>query len=236
MNYATDIFVILLIAAFVGQGVARGLVMTVGKLAAFAGGFIGAHMGALWLSPVIAGRLILPWLSERIVSSSSYNPVNDMVSGLSEAGLSAEEQLMQVLEGAGLPRFSISKGWGILIDRMTGTGTNIIETAEKLVAERLAYVLAFILIFLIIQLTCLIVFSNIDGIKNLPVAGLVNKLGGGAVGFIMGSLFVWGIMAVMMLFIPAATDPGGPLSPEVLDKTWAAKEIFNYVNSFIKIR
>lgn len=236
MNYVVDIIVILLVASFAGKGAARGLVMTVGKLVTLVGGFACAHLCARQLKSVISSRLILPWVSGRITSAaeSSYNPVDDILEGVSSMGFGVEEQLMDLLESVGLPRFSLHSGWGTLIDRLTGTGTNILETASEVVSERIAYVLVFCILFLGIQLVALTVFSNIDGLKNLPLVGTVNRLGGAAAGFLTGCAAVWGIMLMIMLFIPAMTENGGPLSPQVLDHTWAAKWIYNLASGFLQ--
>lgn len=119
-----------------------------------------------------------------------------------------ERQVVEVLKSIGIPEFSFSRGWGTLIDRLTGTGGNIMETASRLVAERISYVLVFILLFLVIELAMMILFTSIDGLKNLPVAGLVNKLGGAAAGLVIGGLVLWGLMTALTLFIPAVTEAG----------------------------
>ena len=152
---------------------------------------------------------------------------------LAAAGVEGERVLMDLLESMGFPRFSISRGWGTLIDRLTGTGTNIMETARNLVAQRIAYVLLFIILFLGIQLVMMILFTSMDGLKNLPIAGLANKLGGGALGLVTGGIAVWGIMTLLILFVPAVTEPGGILSPEVLDRTKVAKEVFEMARKFL---
>ena len=217
MNYAVDIVTVLVLAAFAGRGAARGLILTVGKLVTLAGGFLGAHLGAFYLKGMVAARFILPWIGERM-----------------EAGAEVEQQVVEVLKSMGIPEFSFSRGWGTLIDRMTGTGTNIMETASRLVAERIAYVLVFILLFLVIQLSMMILFTSIDGLKNLPVAGLVNKLGGAAAGLVIGGLALWGLMTALTLFVPSATGRGGFLSPDVLGHTVVAKKVYHMVETFLQ--
>ncbi len=233
MNYVVDIVVVALLAAFAGRGVTRGLILSAGKLVTLAGGLVGAHLGAFYLKAPVAERIILPWLSASKGGAAENGPVEQIMGELAAAGVEGERVLMDLLESMGFPRFSISRGWGTLIDRLTGTGTNIMETARNLVAQRIAYVLLFIILFLGIQLVMMILFTSMDGIKNLPIAGLANKLGGGALGLVTGGIAVWGIMTLLILFVPAVTEPGGILSPEVLDRTKVAKEVFEMARKFL---
>lgn len=233
MNYVVDIVVVALLAAFAGRGVTRGLILSAGKLVTLAGGLMGAHLGAFYLKAPVAERIILPWLSTSTGGAAENGPVEQIMGELAAAGVEGERVLMDLLESMGFPRFSISRGWGTLIDRLTGTGTNIMETARNLVAQRIAYVLLFIILFLGIQLVMMILFTSMDGLKNLPIAGLANKLGGGALGLVTGGIAVWGIMTLLILFVPAVTEPGGILSPEVLDRTKVAKEVFEMARKFL---
>lgn len=233
MNYVVDIVVVALLAAFAGRGVTRGLILSAGKLVTLAGGLVGAHLGAFYLKAPVAERIILPWLSTSTGGAAENGPVEQIMGELAAAGVEGERVLMDLLESMGFPRFSISRGWGTLIDRLTGTGTNIMETARNLVAQRIAYVLLFIILFLGIQLVMMILFTSMDGLKNLPIAGLANKLGGGALGLVTGGIAVWGIMTLLILFVPAVTEPGGILSPEVLDRTKVAKKVFEMARKFL---
>lgn len=233
MNYVVDIVVVALLAAFAGRGVTRGLLLSAGKLVTLAGGLVGAHLGAFYLKAPVAERIILPWLSTSTGGAAENGPVEQIMGELAAAGVEGERVLMDLLESMGFPRFSISRGWGTLIDRLTGTGTNIMEMARNLVAQRIAYVLLFIILFLGIQLVMMILFTSMDGLKNLPIAGLANKLGGGALGLVTGGIAVWGIMTLLILFVPAVTEPGGILSPEVLDRTKVAKEVFEMARKFL---
>ena len=233
MNYVVDIVVVALLAAFAGRGVTRGLILSAGKLVTLAGGLVGAHLGAFYLKAPVAERIILPWLSTSTGGAAENGPVEQIMGELAAAGVEGERVLMDLLESMGFPRFSISRGWGTLIDRLTGTGTNIMEMARNLVAQRIAHVLLFIILFLGIQLVMMILFTSMDGLKNLPIAGLANKLGGGALGLVTGGIAVWGIMTLLILFVPAVTEPGGILSPEVLDRTKVAKEVFEMARKFL---
>lgn len=206
MNYMVDIAAVLVLAAFAGRGAARGLILTVGKLVTLVVGFLGAHLGAYYLKEPVAARVILPWIGERLEQSSQsgVNPAADVTSALGEAGMELERQVVEILKSIGIPEFSFSRGWGTLIDRLTGTGGNIMETASRLVAERIS------------------------------VAGLVNKLGGAAAGLVIGGLVLWGLMTALTLFIPAVTGAGGFLSPQVMDRTVVAKELYRMVESFLQ--
>ena len=118
-------------AAFAGRGAAQGLILTVGKLVTLGGGFLGAHRGAYYLKEPVAARGILPWIGERLEQSSQsgVNPAADVTSALGEAGMELERQVVEVLKSIGIPEFSFSRGWGTLIDRLTGTGGKIMAVS-----------------------------------------------------------------------------------------------------------
>lgn len=233
MKYIADIVTVLVLAAFAGKGVARGLVLTVGKMITLVCGYAGAHLGATFLKGPVADKLIMPWIGRQLEQSMQANPVSDMTSALTQSGAELERYVMKALQDMGLPAFSLSEGWGRLIDRMTGTGTNIMETAGRIVAGRVSYVLVFILLFLVIELVLMILFTSIDGLKNLPIAGLLNKVGGGILGLATGGLVLWGVMAALILFAPFIAGSGGPLGPEVMKDTVVAKEIFYMAEMFL---
>ena len=236
VNYIVDLCAVLVLAASAGRGVSRGLVLSVGKLVTLAGGFAGAHMGASYLKGKVAYKIILPWIGGEIEreAGSRVNPASDVAAALARAGSGMEDQLVQFMESLGIPGFSLSKGWGRLMDRMTGTGSSILESAAHVVAERIAYVLIFIILFLVIELVMTILFTSMDGLKNLPVAGLANKLGGGAVGLASGVLVLWAVVAVLTLFMPSVTGSGGWLGPEVMERTVVAKKILQMVKLFLE--
>ena len=127
MNDVVDIVVVALLAAFAGRGVTRGLILSAGKLVTLAGGLVGAHLGAFYLKAPVAERIILPWLSTSTGGAAENGPVEQIMGELAAAGVEGERVLMDLLESMGFPRFSISRGWGTLIDRLTGTGTHIME-------------------------------------------------------------------------------------------------------------
>lgn len=232
MGMVLDISVVLIMLAFAGTGARRGLVMTLEKIVAFVGGLIGAHVGATCLKGVIASKLVLPWLSERI-SGSGYNPSAEILNGVGEAGMQLEQELIRIMESAGIPGFSLSGIWGGLIDGLTGTGTNILDTAKNVVAVRISYVAVFIILFLAIQLAALIVFSSIDGLRHLPLLGTVNRLGGGAAGCLMGLGVVWILMMVIPMIFPKTALPGAPFSPEVLAGTRAAGKLYGILRGIL---
>lgn len=232
MGTVLDLSVVLIILAFVGTGARRGLIMTVERFVSFAGSLIGAHLGATFFKGILASKLILPWLSER-VSNSGYNPSAEILNGVGAAGGEIEQELMRILESAGIPGFSLSHIWGELIDGLTGTGTEILNTAETVVAERISYVMLFILLYLVIQLAALILFSSIDGLKHLPLLGTVNRLGGGAAGFLMGLTVVCILMAAIPMIFPKTAAPGAFLSRDVISGTHAARKVYGIVKTII---
>lgn len=232
MGNILDISVVLILLAFVGTGARRGLVMTLERFVSFAGGLIGAHIGASALKGMVSAKFILPWLSGQI-SDSGYNPSIEILNGVGESGKEIEQELMRMMESAGIPGFSLSGIWGGLIDSLTGTGTNILDTAKQVVAVRISYVILFIVLLIVIQLAALILFSSMDGLKHLPLLGTVNRIGGGAAGLLTGIGAVLLLMLVISVVYPQSARPGSFMSQEVLADTHVAGKLYRILNGIL---
>lgn len=232
MGKILDISVVLILLAFVGTGACKGLVMTLERSVSFVGGLIGAHIGASSLKGIVSSKFILPWLSEQ-TNDSGYNPSVEILNGVGEFGKEMEQELIRMMENAGIPGFSLSGLWGRMIDGLTGTGTNILDTEKHVVAERISYVIIFIILLIVIQLASLILFSSIDGLKHLPLLGWVNRVGGGAAGFLTGIGAVLLLMLLISVVYPKSAGPGAFMSPEVLADTHVAGKLYGIMNDIL---
>lgn len=213
-------FVILLTAA--GWGARKGLILAASRLISITAGYLGAWGAALALKKPVADLLFLPWISDVVNNSASaaYNPIEDLLGQLKTLGTGAEAEIMQNLQDLGLPAFSLTGGLGTILDKMTGTGADLLPLAANIIAERIAFVLLFILSFLVIQLILMIITTNINGLTTLPLASGINRICGAACGFLFGAFLISLTLWLIVTFFPGNTaGENGLLSPETLKES-----------------
>lgn len=227
MSILLDAIILITLLCTAGRGSRRGLIMSAAKLCSIAIGFFGAWGGALLLKGPIARTFFYPWVDQVLTSSGNaiYNPVEHALSQAVSMGESAWQPLADSLKAAGLPSFSITRGFGLLLDKMTGTGQDILSASATIISERLAFVLLFVLIFFILQLLIFIIFHSINGLTSLPFVGGLNHLGGGLCGLLTGAFLLLLVMWLAETFIPGITGPGGLLS----DQTISASHLAPYL-------
>lgn len=102
------------------------------------------------------------------------------------------------------------------------------ETAAGAIGEIVLNIICFLVLFILIRLLIRIFVKVFDLITRLPVISGLNQLGGAAVGFLEGVIYVWIAMAI------ATLTPTLQLSELILSQT-AANEFlaFIYQNNLI---
>lgn len=217
-GFIIDIGLLLILLMAAGAGAKRGLIRTAAKLVSLTAGYIGARGAALVLSKPVGNRFFLPWVSDSIAKAAaeSYNPVNDVLNQASDLGAEAEAAVMEALSGLGFPAFSISGVFGTLLDRVTGTGRDVLSAAAEVISQRMAFVLIFIVTFLIIQLAVFFVSGCMEGLTSLPLMGPVNRIGGALCGALLASFIALALLWVLGTFFPSLTVNHGILSEEAL--------------------
>lgn len=217
-----DGIMLIILLTFAGWGARKGLILAASRLISIAAGYLGAWFAALTLKKPIADKFFLPWITDLVNNSASaaYNPVEELLSQLKVMGAGAEADIMRELHDLGIPAFSLTGGFGRLLDKLTGTGTELLPAAANIISDRIAFVLLFIISFLIIQLVLLIITTNINGLTALPLASGINRICGAACGFLFGTFIVCLSLWLITTFIPGtAADASGFLSPEALKES-----------------
>lgn len=217
-GFIIDLCLMLILLMAAGAGARRGLIMTASKLVSLTAGYIGAWRAALALSKPIGNRFFLPWVNDSIIKAAaeSYNPVNDVLNQAADLGAGAEATVMEALSGLGLPAFSISGVFGTLLDKVTGTGRDVLSAAAEIISQRIAFVLIFIVAFIIIQLAVLFASGCIEGLTSLPLMGPVNRIGGALCGALLAAFIALALLWVLGTFFPSLTADHGILSEEAL--------------------
>lgn len=214
-----DLCILLILLMAAGGGAKRGLIKTAAKLVSMAAGYAVAWGAALALSKPLGNRFFLPWVNDSIAKAMEgrYDPVNEALNQMTVLGADAETAVMNALNELGLPAFSISDIFGTLLDKVTGTGRNVLNAAAEIISQRIAFVLIFIVTFLVIQLAVLFISDSIEGLTSLPLMTPVNRIGGAVCGALFASFIVLALLWVLGTFFPSLTADNGILSEEALN-------------------
>ncbi len=181
-----DILVLILLAGGALFGFRRGFVR------AFVGTFsiVISLVLALLLYPVVSG-----WLEDSNLPGYVSSYVAQMMG--EQADPSAEADDAQATEPPedvlGLPSNigeSIAKGADAAMDAVTnGIAASVSELAVNL--------LAILVVFLIVRVGLAVVTALLDGLFQLPVLSLVNRLAGGVFGLASGLLITYVLLGLL---------------------------------------
>ena len=225
---AIDIVLVLLVAWKLLQGRRDGMVRKLGGLAALVGALIAGN----FVSRNYAGLVSERWLAPAL--EKWFNHIRESL-GLEDL----LENLTEVLNGVSLPQFlkihvteQVTEQMGAASQR---AGVAVGE-ASQLVAQRLAGWLLFLIAAVLAYAVVKLIFDGVLDplIRKLPIVGTVNALLGAVLGALLGV-----VMAVLLLWLayhlaPSLSQPGGPLSPEGVEKSYVTKLCFHTFPNLFK--
>lgn len=175
-----DIVVIAIVVLFLLYGIRTGLIR------------MALRMGSTLLS------ILLAWLLYPVVSKILSAFFFDSVSAMIQHNY-IEPNMSGMLDGAAaLPEF--------LQNFLQPSAEAAAQSAAQVMAGSLAglilNVAAFLLVFLLGRLIFLILTRILDILTRLPIIKQCNKLGGGILGALEGSLAVYMLLALVFLIAP----------------------------------
>lgn len=201
-----DIAIILIIALFTVIGLFKGFMKQVLSVANWLVSLVGSF---LLLKPVAAV------LGKTALSTSINNKVANWISTKGDifsqplVTEQAGEQIAQGISELGLPKFIAEaiSGW------FKVSGTEGEKTLADVLAPAIGNIILTVIAFIALFIVLLIIFKIISGMLNNIVdngiLGALNKLLGGALGFIKGAVLVSIVMLLLSALsgvIPALND------------------------------
>lgn len=230
LHMILDIGLVVMLLAFIGYGVKKGLVMMISKAVSVVGGMLGAKLIATFLKVPVAKLFFLSWIEEAIETSekAAFNPITEMIKNGVTSLKEIEGYLMNAAQEAGLPTFSVSNVAQDINEKLNANGIDLLDASAQAISERIAFILVFVVSFLLIQLVVLIVFTNIDALKEVVVVHLVNQIGGGVLGFLCGGFLLALVLWLLEGIFPSLTADGALLSEAVL----AESKLVSLLNRF----
>ncbi len=217
---AVDVVLVLVVLWKLLQGRRDGVVKKLGGLAALVGALIAGNFVSSRYAAPAAEKWLGPALDKWFQHVRQTLGLEDLL-----------ENLAEILEGVSLPQFlkvnvvqQVTERLGIA-SRSVGVA---VGEASQVVAQRLAGWLLFLVAAILGYALVKLIFDGILDplIRKLPLVGAVNALLGAALGALLGA-----IMAVLLLWlafhlVPALSEPGGPLSPGSVERSYVTKFCF----------
>ena len=202
------------------QGRSDGVVRKLGGLAALVAALFAGNFASRHFSGMVAEKWLAPALEKWFDHIRESLGLEDLL-----------ENLADILEGVSLPQF-LKINVAEQVTEQVGAATErvgvAVEEASMVVAQRLAGWLLFLLAAVLAYAIVKLIFDGVldPVIRKLPIVGTVNALLGAILGAVLGA-----IMAILLLWLayqllPGLSQPGGPLSPESVERSFLTKLCF----------
>lgn len=196
MNWS-DYFILIVIVILGLVGLARGLILSVFKIASF---FISIIL-AVKLYPKAADILSKTPLYANIKESILNNLMNRYDAALPVSGQEPGGALGLTVDKLALPEF-IKKG---LIEKIPSPSEivdipGILSGISDEITKVIISILSLVLLFILIRIALFVAGFILKGLSKLPVIKQLDRFGGLAFGILEGVLMVYILFAILMLF------------------------------------
>lgn len=184
--------------------IAVGIIFFICIVVGYCRGFIKiAASLAVTVATILLVMFLSPYVSRAILQYTSLeNSVKKYCGSLlQDRGNRTREEQISFIEESHLPKLFKEQ----LLDNnnkemyaelhVTGFNEYIYKKLSVILADMIAYVVTFLVIFVLAR----IVVYTLGFISDLPIVGGINRLAGGAVGFLAALLIVWILMLILML-------------------------------------
>lgn len=187
MNYA-DICILVIVVGFALLGMINGLVSSVFRIASF---FVSVFLAVKFY----------PFVADMLIKTKLYINIETAVFNKLTKGMEASTEIIDadytgIMDKLLLPDF-------IKDLFVTGKSNDYVEAAGEIstqISTLIINILSVLLLFIVIRLALVLVKYILTGITKLPVLKQLDKVGGLILGALEGSLVVYVIMAILMLF------------------------------------
>lgn len=224
MNILFDVGVLLILALFIWLGAKRGLVLTLCGLVAVVVALIGASLLSNALAEPVAD-LVEPMITERIRSTLDES-IQSTEFTTESGGVAEDADSISLVGVVGqLKESKLFSGFAESFQRAVSEGTaQVVTSAARSVAHyaavQIAHGILFALGFVLILIAWFILSHALDLVAKLPGLHSLNKLGGGAIGFLKGCIVLF-ILAWLLRVC------GWRLPEETVEKTYLTRFFLN---------
>lgn len=194
-----DLIIILLFAVFVLIGIKRGAVKTLLNLAGtvlavFLSTVLGSNI-AQWMYDVFFKNGIIQSINNTLAETGAAQTVENAISSIPDAVFDA------------LSIFGISKD-SLLYqteNTVTSAQSSVSSVVEGVISPILTSIISFFLIiifFILLLVLFKFLIKLINGIFNLPILHMFNKIFGGVLGVIEGAVIIYLLVLLVKIILP----------------------------------
>ena len=226
-SLAVDLVMALIIVWMLLKGRADGVVKKLGGIVSLAAALILGKAAKDQFAGLVAERWLTPAIGRLLTHARESLGLADLL-----------ENLTDILNKASLPGFlkvNVAEG---LTTRGGAFLDSAVSSASEVVGLRLSAWLLFIVTAVLVYVLVKIIFNGVIDpvISNLPIIGKINSAMGLVLGAILGAVISVFLLWLAYHLVPALSQPGGPLSPEAVEKSYLTRFCFRTFPSLFKIR
>ena len=226
-SLAIDLIMAVIIVWMLLKGRADGVVKKLGGLLSLAVGLLLGRAAKAQYAELVAERWLTPAIGRLLTHARESLGLADLL-----------ENLTEILNKASLPGFlkanvaeNIASGASTFLD-------SAVNTASNEVGLRLSGWLLFFFTAILAYVLVRIIFNGVIDpvISNLPIIGKINSFMGLVLGAVLGAVLSIFLLWLAYHLVPALSQPGGPLSPESVEKSYLTRFCFQIFPGLFKIK
>ncbi len=226
-SLAIDLIMAVIIVWMLLKGRADGVVKKMGGLLSLAVGLLLGKAAKAQYAELVAERWLTPAIGRLLTHARESLGLADLL-----------ENLTEILNKASLPGFlkvnvteNIASGASTFLD-------SAVNTASHEVGLRLSGWLLFFFTAVLAYVLVRIIFNGVIDpvISNLPIIGKINSFMGLVLGAVLGAVLSIFLLWLAYHLVPALSQPGGPLSPESVEKSYLTRFCFQLFPGLFRIK
>lgn len=204
---ALNLAVLLVLAFCVWQGYRKGLILSVCSvvivfISAYAAGQIASHYAE---SAVDSLAPVLNWLPDVKIDEA----IDEVARGLGPVAEIADKAVLREIADTAFDKIGITGAYRDILSAKAMASLNTETTIRQAIETQFLYGISYLILcvfsFLILFIVLTLLMHFLSALFKLPVLGLVDKIGGCALGLAAGVLilcFVGWIMQFIGVFLP----------------------------------
>jgi uncharacterized membrane protein required for colicin V production len=208
MNAVFDIMTVGVIGFSILIAVKKGLARSIIE---FAGFLVSLFIAAMLSSPV--GEWLYIIAVKPIFVDFASKRIGNLINNNAVAAINSTD-VNKIFDNVPQQLLDLSKQFGVSLDSVRPVAISkvsegsaavtkaIVDSIVTPLATKISEVIAFILVFIVCLILVKVIANLLDGVLNLPVLGLFNKVGGAVFGVIRGVLIVCLLGTILTLLLP----------------------------------
>ena len=225
-SLAIDLLMALILLWMLLKGCADGVVKKLGGLAALVAALLAGSVVKAQFTDLVAERWLTPAINGLLSHARESLGLADLL-----------ENLAEILNKASLPGFLKVN----VAENVTARGRALLDSAvtaaSEVVARRLSGWLLFAVAAILAYVLVKVIFNGVldPVISKLPIVGKVNSLLGLLLGAVQGAVLAVFLLWLAFHLVPALSQPGGPLSPEAVEKSYLTRFCFQLFPGLFRV-